>query len=66
MLEGKANKVILLFDLDDHGERINKKIKELLSSQGFEVVEDFRNFLRELNIIHIEDLDGEGSTFKDS
>ena len=66
LLEGKTEKVILLFDLDPHGERINKKVKELLTSQGFEVVEDFRNFLRELNIIHIEDLDGEGKAFKNS
>ncbi|WP_461829250.1 toprim domain-containing protein [Aquifex sp.] len=66
ILEGRAEKVILLFDLDPHGERINRKIKELLTSQGFEVIEDFRNFLKELNIIHIEDLDGEGKALKNS
>lgn len=60
LLEGKTEKVVLLFDLDPHGERINQKIKELLTSQGFEVIEDFRNFLKKLNIIHIEDLNGEG------
>ncbi len=66
LLEGKTEKVVLLFDLDPHGERINRKMKGLLISQGFAVVEDFRNFLKELNIIHIEDLDGEGKAFKNS
>ncbi len=66
LLEGKTEKVVLLFDLDPHGERINEKVKELLTSQGFEVIEDFRNFLRKLNIIHIEDLDGKGKASKNS
>ena len=66
LLEGKTEKVVLLFDLDPHGERINEKVKELLTSQGFVVIEDFRNFLRKLNIIHIEDLDGKGEAFKNS
>lgn len=39
-------------------EKTIKKIKELLSSQGFIVEEKFRNFLKKLNIIHIEDLNG--------
>lgn len=59
-LEGRTEKVVLLFDIDLQGERINEKVKELLTSQGFEVIEDFRNFLRKLNIIHIEDLNGKG------
>ncbi|AAC07832.1 toprim domain-containing protein [Aquifex aeolicus] len=58
MLEGKWEKVILLFDLDTHGERINQKMKELLSSQGFLVDENFRNFLKKWNIIHIEEING--------
>ena len=66
LLEGKTEKVVLLFDLDPHGERINEKVKELLTSQGFVVIEDFRNFLRKLNIIHIEDLDGKGKASKNS
>ena len=66
ILEGKTNKVILLFDLDPHGERINTKIKELLSSQGFSIDENFRNFLKKLDIIHIEDLYGEGKKGKNS
>ncbi|RUM31151.1 MAG: topoisomerase [Aquifex sp.] len=67
LLEGKWEKVILLFDLDPHGERINQKIKELLSSQGFIVEEKFRNFLKKLNIIHIEDINGrENEKVKDS
>ncbi|HIP43574.1 MAG TPA: toprim domain-containing protein [Aquifex aeolicus] len=67
LLEGKWKKVVLLFDLDPHGERINQKIKELLSSQGFIVEEKFRNFLKKLNIIHIEDINGgENEKVKDS
>jgi len=58
MLEGKWDKVILLFDLDPHGERINTKMKELLASQGFLVDENFRNFLKKWNIIHIEEING--------
>jgi len=56
-LEGKAEEVILLTDLDPQGEKIYRKIKELLLTQGFSVREDFREFLREKGIIHIEDLD---------
>lgn len=67
LLEGKWKKVVLLFDLDPHGERINQKIKELLNSQGFIVEEKFRNFLKKLNIIHIEDINGgENEKVKDS
>ncbi len=62
LLEGKTGEVILLTDLDPQGEKIYRKIKELLVSQGFRVREDFREFLRKEDIIHIEDLD-EG--FKD-
>lgn len=58
LLEGTWEKVILLFDLDEHGERINQKMKELLVSQGFLVDENFRNFLKKWNIIHIEEING--------
>ncbi|GAB6065594.1 toprim domain-containing protein [Aquifex pyrophilus] len=63
MLEGKWNKVILLIDLDPKGEKIHQKLKELLREQGFEVDENFRNFLKKLNIIYIEELD-EGKNAK--
>ena len=56
LLEGRTEGAILLFDLDPHGERINGKISKLLKSQGFFVIEDFREFLREAGIIHIEEL----------
>ncbi len=56
LLEGSSDTVILLYDLDPHGERINKKIKDLLTSQGFKVIEDFREFLRCKGIIHIEEI----------
>jgi len=42
ILEGKSGGAILLYDLDPHGERINQKIKDILISQGFTVIEDFR------------------------
>ena len=56
LLEGRAEGVVLLFDLDPHGERINRKISRLLRSQGFLAIEDFREYLREAGIIHIEEL----------
>jgi len=56
ILEGKWNKVILLLDLDPKGEKFHKKLKELLQEQGFEVYENFRNFLKKMNIIYIEEI----------
>ncbi len=56
LIETRSEGAILLYDLDPHGERINRKVKELLSSQGFLVIEDFREYLREAGIIHIEEL----------
>ncbi|NPA42267.1 MAG: toprim domain-containing protein [Aquificae bacterium] len=61
ILEGNFEGAILLYDLDPHGERINRKIKTLLTSQGFKVLEDFREYLREAGIIHIEDLSEVGN-----
>ncbi len=56
ILEKKAQGAVILYDLDPHGERISKKISELLRSQGFKVFLDFRDYLKEKGIIHIEDL----------
>ncbi|WP_457600380.1 toprim domain-containing protein [Hydrogenivirga sp.] len=56
LIEPVSEGAILLYDLDPHGERINRKVKDLLSSQGFVVIEDFREYLREAGIIHIEEL----------
>lgn len=59
ILEGTSEGAILLFDLDPHGERINEKIRKLLRSQGFLVIEDFREYLKGAGIIHIEGLIGD-------
>jgi 5S rRNA maturation endonuclease (ribonuclease M5) len=56
ILEGRSEGAVLLYDLDPHGERINRKIRELLRSQGFHVIEEFREYLRDAGIIHIEKL----------
>lgn len=58
LLEGKFEGAILLYDLDAQGEKINSKVKKLLSSQGFHTLEDFREYLRIEGIIHIEELSG--------
>jgi len=60
LLEG-FSEVILLFDLDSHGERINSKVKALLTSQGYILIEDFREELRSLGIKFVEDIDGKGA-----
>lgn len=60
LLEGRWEGVVLLFDLDPHGERLREKTSKLLESQGFLVVEDFREYLREAGIIHIEELGTHG------
>ncbi|MFN3598342.1 MAG: toprim domain-containing protein [Aquificaceae bacterium] len=56
-LEG-YREVILLFDLDKHGERINQKVKTLLGSQGYILIEEFREELRKIGILYVEDIDG--------
>ncbi len=63
LLEG-FEKVVLLFDLDKHGERINSKVKEILTKQGYILIEDFREELRTKGIIYVEDIDGKGRTSK--
>ncbi len=56
LLEGRFRGAVLLLDLDPKGERMNRKLGELLTSQGFLVNEDFREYLRQAGIIHIEEL----------
>ncbi|NPB06154.1 MAG: toprim domain-containing protein [Aquificae bacterium] len=63
-LEKKARKVILLFDLDREGEEITRKVREILEAEGFEVDEKFRKALRDLHIIYIEEIHGEGRQAK--
>jgi len=60
ILEFSSEGAILLYDLDPHGERINRKVKDLIRSQGFKAIEDFREYLREAGIIHIEELSEAG------
>ena len=60
LLEGRSEGAILLFDLDSHGERINRRISELLRSQGFLALEEYREYLRGAGIIHIEELGEHG------
>lgn len=56
LIEGKYEGAILLFDLDEKGERINSNMGQILRSQGFVVMEDFREFLKEKGIEYIEDI----------
>ncbi|WP_448587576.1 toprim domain-containing protein [Thermocrinis sp.] len=55
ILEGQTQ-VIPLFDLDTHGERIHKKVVEILSSQGYILKSEYRDKLREFGVIYVEDL----------
>ncbi|MGB9873822.1 MAG: toprim domain-containing protein [Hydrogenobacter sp.] len=55
LLEG-FSEVILLFDLDKQGEKINRKVKDILSTQGYILIEDFRDKMRELDILFVEEL----------
>jgi 5S rRNA maturation endonuclease (ribonuclease M5) len=48
--------VILLFDLDKHGERISKKFKYMLEKEGIKTNSEFREYLKNLNVEEIEDL----------
>ena len=57
LVEG-FEKVILLFDLDSHGERINKKVKSILSKQGYILIESFREELRSMGISYVEEING--------
>ncbi len=63
LLEG-FERVVLLFDLDEHGERINSKIKEILTKQGYILIEEFREELRNKGILYVEDIDGKGWSLK--
>ncbi|MCS7171054.1 MAG: toprim domain-containing protein [Aquificaceae bacterium] len=58
ILEG-FQRVILLIDLDKNGEKINKKVKEILEKQGYILIEDFREELRKIGITFVEELNGE-------
>lgn len=55
ILEDYRN-VVLLFDLDKHGEKLTQKVKAILIKEGYILIEEFRNRLKDLGIIHVEDL----------
>ncbi|MEN3034209.1 MAG: toprim domain-containing protein [Aquificaceae bacterium] len=57
LLEG-FSQVILLFDNDSHGERLTQKVKSFLTREGYIVNESFRERLKELGVICVEDLNG--------
>ncbi|MFN3813140.1 MAG: toprim domain-containing protein [Aquificaceae bacterium] len=48
--------VILLFDLDTHGERINTRVRNILSPQGYILIEEFRERLGYIGILFVEEL----------
>ncbi|WP_079653665.1 toprim domain-containing protein [Thermocrinis minervae] len=58
--------VILLLDLDREGEELTRKIRSILSSQGYILIEEFRERLGELGLTYVEDLyeqRGQNKTF---
>lgn len=59
LLEGYSE-VILLFDLDKHGERIKEKVKTILEAEGYILIEDLREELRSIGVFYVEDIDGKG------
>ena len=52
----KYNKVIILFDLDKHGNKMVQQFKKILENEGIEVDLSFREFLKGLNVEEIENL----------
>ncbi len=55
VLEGYSH-VVLLFDLDKHGERLTQKVRNILSREGYILIEEFRKKLRDIGITHMEEL----------
>ncbi|ACO04358.1 MULTISPECIES: toprim domain-containing protein [Persephonella] len=55
-----CSEVILLFDLDKHGEKIFCKFFQILQREGIPVNRDFRDFLKKFNIKEIENIPLEG------
>lgn len=50
------NRCIILFDLDKHGEKMTAKFYNLLTAEGIEVDLSFREFLKILNFVEIENI----------
>ncbi len=55
VLEGYSH-VVILFDLDKHGERLTQKVRSILSREGYILIEEFREKLRQMGIMHVEEL----------
>ncbi len=55
LLEGYAH-VILLFDLDKHGESLTKKAKDILLREGYILIEGYREKLKDYGITYVEDI----------
>ncbi|WP_457621522.1 toprim domain-containing protein [Persephonella sp.] len=55
-----CREVILLFDLDKHGEKIFCKFFQILQREGIPVNREFRDFLKKYSIREIEDIPVEG------
>ncbi|ADC88731.1 TOPRIM domain protein [Thermocrinis albus DSM 14484] len=48
--------VISMVDLDPQGEKLHRKLRDLLTSQGYIFIEDIRERLREWGVIYMEEL----------
>ncbi|MCS7083463.1 MAG: toprim domain-containing protein [Aquificaceae bacterium] len=53
-----ASQVILLLDNDKEGDKLTQKIKTFLTREGYIVNESFRERLKELGVICVEELNG--------
>lgn len=65
LLEGYQT-VILLFDLDKHGESLSRKAKGILSREGYILIETYREKLRDFGITCVEDIYEKVRGFEDS
>lgn len=52
----KYDRCVILFDLDKHGEKMTVKFSNLLKAEGVEVDLSFRDFLKILDFIEIENI----------
>lgn len=50
------NLCVILFDLDKHGERMSEKFSNLLRNEGIKVDLSYRDYLRSLGIVEIENI----------
>jgi len=55
-LPSQTEKVVLLTDIDRQGEKIFKKLSEILKKYNIEVVDEPRNYLKRLGIEEVEQI----------